>query len=51
MAWFRPRQLALAIWRDHRIIAVAVALSLLQADRTKGGTVAGMAVTAETGTR
>ena len=29
MTWFRPRQHAVALWRDHRLITVAVALSLV----------------------
>ena len=29
MTWFRPRQQAVALWRDHRLITVAVALSLV----------------------
>jgi hypothetical protein len=28
-AWFRPRQQAALLWRDHRLITIAVALSLL----------------------
>ena len=29
MIWFRPGRLAVALWRDHRLITVAVALSLV----------------------
>ena len=29
MTWFRPRQHAVALWRDHRLITIAVALSLV----------------------
>jgi len=29
VTWFRPRQQAVALWRDHRLITVAVALSLV----------------------
>ncbi len=29
MTWFRPRQQVAALWRDHRLITIAVALSLL----------------------
>ncbi|HEV3067588.1 MAG TPA: hypothetical protein VGY50_07070 [Streptosporangiaceae bacterium] len=29
MTWFRPRQQAAALWRDHRLITIAVALSLV----------------------
>jgi hypothetical protein len=29
VTWSRPRQLAVALWRDHRLITVAAALSLL----------------------
>jgi hypothetical protein len=28
VTWFRPRRLAAALWRDHRLITVAAALSL-----------------------
>jgi hypothetical protein len=29
VTWFRPRQQAAALWRDHRLITVAVAMSLI----------------------